>query len=68
MFSPYSPNASGQAPNPASIAFMKSGARPYMPNVRSCQCLTITRRRARSSAVRGWMKESPTRSPELGET
>ncbi len=46
---------------------MKSGLRPNMPQVASIQIFTISRRRTSSSMVLGWMKERPTRSPELGD-
>ena len=47
---------------------MKSGERPNMPQVVSIHIFTIPRRRTRSSTDCGWMKDNPTRSPELGET
>ena len=47
---------------------MKSGERPIMPQVARAQFSIMTRRLSRSSRVRGMMKDSPTRSPELGET
>ena len=46
---------------------MKSGLRPNMPQVASIQIFTMSRRRIRSSTERGSMKESPTRSPLVGE-
>ena len=47
---------------------MKSGERPIMPQVARAQCSIMTRRRSSSSRVLGMMKDSPTRSPLVGET
>src|SRR5579883_2426145 len=61
------PNSCLPQAKPARWMFMKSGLRPNIPQVASIQILTISRRRTSSSIVFGWMKERPTRSPELGE-
>ncbi len=47
---------------------MKSGERPIMPQVVRAQFSIMARRFSRSSRVRGMMKESPTRSPLVGDT
>ena len=47
---------------------MKSGERPIMPQVARAQCSIMARRRSSSARVRGMMKESPTRSPLVGDT
>ena len=49
------------------IAFRKSGLRPIIPALHSAQVLNIVRRRTRSSTLRGWMWDSPTRSPVVGD-
>ena len=71
MFSPnflsFCPKVSDADANPVSVMFMKSGLRPNMPQVASIHVLTISRLRTRSSTVFGWMNDSPTRSPLVGE-
>jgi hypothetical protein len=46
----------------------KSGARPIMPQLTRAHCVIMVRRRSRSWTVRGLIKDSPTRSPIVGET
>ena len=49
------------------LALRKSGVRPIIPHVARAQCRIMTRRRARSSWLRGVMNDRPTRSPVVGD-
>ena len=51
----------------ATITLRKSGVRPIMPPQRSIQIFTMSRRRRRSPADFGWICDSPTGAPVVGD-